>query len=119
MWCVNSINGLANIANPDQGLQHLPWPICLNNKINGPHCDKTCLLSFKPVASATETSEKIEISPIARLNKVLSKKGITKALIRLRRCAGWSASVLFENPQRQVFSRRGPNIIVSNFVCVY
>ena len=40
---------------------------------------------------------------------VLSKKRITKALIRLRRCTGWSAPVLFTNPGRQVFSRRGPN----------
>ena len=39
---------------------------------------------------------------------VLSKTRITKALIRLRGCAGWSAPVLFANPRRQVFSRRGP-----------
>ena len=32
---------------------------------------------------------------------VLSEKGITKALIRLRGCTGWSAPVLFANPQRQ------------------
>ena len=32
---------------------------------------------------------------------------ITTALIRLRRCAGWSAPVLFANHPRQVFSRRG------------
>ena len=30
-------------------------------------------------------------------------------LIRLRGCAGWSTPVLFANPRRQVFSRRGPN----------
>ena len=38
----------------------------------------------------------------------LSKMRITKALIRLRGCAGCSAPVLFANPRRQVFSRRGP-----------
>ena len=38
----------------------------------------------------------------------LPKKRITKALIRLRGCAGWSAPVLFANPRRQVFSRCGP-----------
>ena len=38
----------------------------------------------------------------------LSKTRITKALIRLRGCAGWSVPVLFANPGRQVFSRRGP-----------
>ena len=41
---------------------------------------------------------------------VLSRKRITKALIRLRGCAGWSAPVLFANPRRQLFSRRGPCI---------
>ena len=39
---------------------------------------------------------------------ILSKKRITKALIRLHGCAGWSAPVLFANPRRQVFSHRGP-----------
>ena len=33
---------------------------------------------------------------------------ITKALIRLRGWAGWSAPLLFANHQRQVLSRRGP-----------
>ena len=59
--------------------------------------------SFKPVCSATGTSYKIEIS----LHMGLSTKQITKALIRLRGCAGWSAPVLFANPRRRVFSRRG------------
>ena len=40
---------------------------------------------------------------------VLSKTRITKTLIRLRRSAGWSAPVLFANPQIHVFSRRCPN----------
>ena len=39
---------------------------------------------------------------------VLYNTQITKALIRLRGCAGWSVPVLFANPQRQVFSRQGP-----------
>ena len=43
---------------------------------------------------------------------VLYKKWITKALIRLRVCAGWSAPVLVANPRRQVFSRRGPFVKV-------
>ena len=61
-------------------------------------------VSFKPAYSATETSKKNEISLVASLDMVLSKTRITKA-IRLRRCAGWSAPVLFLNPRRQVFSR--------------
>ena len=54
---------------------------------------------FKPACSATETSFKIEISLVSSLDMILSNKRITKALIRLRRCAGWSAPVLFVNPQ--------------------
>ena len=64
--------------------------------------------SFKPVSSVTESSLKIEISLIARLHMILSKKGITKVLIRLRGCAGWSAPVLFANLRRQVFLHQGP-----------
>ena len=37
-----------------------------------------------------------------------------KALIRLRGCAGWSAPLLFTNPPRQGFSRRGPY-----YSCIY
>ena len=85
----------------------------------GPRCEKNCFRGwgggggcfdkecFKPVSSAKETSLKIEISPAASLHMILSKKQ-KKALIRLRRCAGWSAPVLFTNPRRQGFSRRGP-----------
>ena len=57
---------------------------------------------FKPACSAAETSQKNEISLRASLDMVLSKTRITKALIRL------SVPVLFANPRRQVFSRRGP-----------
>ena len=56
--------------------------------------------SLKPVSSATETIQRNEISLIVRSHILLSKKRITKALIRC-----WSAPVLFANPQRQVFSR--------------
>ena len=61
--------------------------------------DKEC---FKPVSSAKETSLKIEISPAASLHMILSKKQNKKALIRLRGCAGWSAPVLFTNPEVRV-----------------
>ena len=61
--------------------------------------DKEC---FKPVSSAKETSLKIEISPAASLHMILSKKQNKKALIRLRGCAGWSAPVLFTNPEDRV-----------------
>ena len=65
--------------------------------------------SFKPGFLATETSYKIEISSVASLHMILSKKRITKALTRLRRCAGWSVPVLFAEPRRQVISHCGPN----------
>ena len=65
--------------------------------------------SSKPVSSATETTQKNEILLVASLDMLLSKTRITKALIRLHGCAGWSAPVLFANPSRQVFSRQGPN----------
>ena len=55
--------------------------------------------SFKSISSATETREKVEISLVVSLHILLSKKRITKALIRLRGCAGWSAPVLFANPE--------------------
>ena len=63
--------------------------------------------SFKTVSSATETSQIIEISLVASLHMMLSKKRITKVLISLRGCAGGSVPVLFANPRRQVFSRDG------------
>ena len=55
--------------------------------------------NFKSVCSATEASKKVEFSPVASLDMKLSKKVITKALISLRRCAGWSATVMFANPK--------------------
>ena len=53
---------------------------------------------FKAACSATETSWKNKISLVASLDMILSKMGMTKALISLRGCVGWSAPVLFANP---------------------
>ena len=90
----------------------------------GPRCEKNCFRGWgggvrqrvfqTPVSSAKETSLKIEISPAASLHMILSKKQNKKALIRLRGCACWSAPVLFTNPRRQGFSRRGPY-----YSCIY
>ena len=66
---------------------------------------------LKHVSSATKTSQKTKISIVASLDIVLSITRTKKALIRLHGCAGWSAPVLFANPRRKVFSRRGPNQI--------
>ena len=39
---------------------------------------------------------------------ILSRKRITKVLISLRVCAGWSAPLSFANPENSFFSRRCP-----------
>ena len=41
---------------------------------------------------------------VASLEMMLSKKRITKALISLRGCAGWSAPLMFADPEDR-FSR--------------
>ena len=51
-----------------------------------------------------------EISLVSSLDMILYNKRITKALISLSVCEGWSASLLFANHRRMVFSRRGPNV---------
>ena len=62
---------------------------------------------LKPVYLVTETGWKIEISPVASLDMLLSEKRIAKAMIRLRGSAGWSAPLLFACLRRQGFLRRG------------
>ena len=59
-----------------------------------------------PVFPATETSQKIEISPMASLDMMLSKKQITKALFSLHGCAGWSAPLLFTNTKNSFASAK-------------
>ena len=50
---------------------------------------------------------------------ILSKTRKTKALIRLRGCAGWSAPLLFANHRRQVFSRRGPFYFINHLEGIF
>ena len=62
--------------------------------------EKTCLqgkshVRLKPTFSDTETRWKIKILHEASIDIFLSNKQITKALIRLRGCTGWSAPLLF------------------------
>ena len=54
---------------------------------------------LKPVSSATETSYKLENLLVASLDMIHSHKRITKALIRLHGCVGWSAHLLFANTE--------------------
>ena len=53
----------------------------------------------KKACSSTETSQNSEILLVASFDIVLSNKRMTKALIRLHGCAGWSASLLFAKSQ--------------------
>ena len=52
-------------------------------------------LKLKPACSASETSYSLESSAIASRDIILSRQRKTKALIRLRGRAGWSALLLF------------------------
>ena len=51
--------------------------------------------TLKPACSASETSQGLEISAIASRGIILFRQRTTKALIRLRGRAGWSAPLLF------------------------
>ena len=66
---------------------------------------------FKPNCLATEGSKKIEISLIASLYIIFSNKRITKALIILHKCAGWSALCCTQTPEDK-FSRVEAHITV-------
>ena len=50
---------------------------------------------------------KIENFLVSSLDMILSNKLLTKALIRLRGCAGWSAPLLFTNTEDRFFTHRG------------
>ena len=58
---------------------------------------------LKPACPATETRQKIEISLVASLDMILSNKRTTKAQIRMRGCADWSAPLLFAKPPKTGF----------------
>ena len=48
---------------------------------------------------------KLHISLVASLDMILSNKWLTTWLTRLPRCAGWSAFLLFANPEEKVCLR--------------
>ena len=65
-----------------------------------PHREKTCLPGMQLIkpqitCSATETIMNIEIVHEASFYIILFNKRITKLLIKLRRCIGWSAPFLY------------------------
>ena len=71
---------------------------------------------LKPVSSDTQTNEKNEIQLLKI--KILFNKQITKALTRLRGCAGWSASLLFTNTNDR-FSRVEAHITICHLQILF
>ena len=58
----------------------------------------------KLACAATKSSWSLEISAIESRDIILSKQRTTKALIKLRRCTGWSAPLLLAYDIRHIFS---------------
>ena len=61
----------------------------------------------KPACSATETSQSLETLEIASIGIKLSEQQTSKVLIRLHKCAGWSAPLLFTYGIRCIYSGLG------------
>ena len=85
--------------------------------VNGPRRKKPGLREFPTKRDSNQSPQlqrlaKIKISLVASLDMILSNKRIAKALIRLRGCAGWSAHVLFANPEDR-FSRVQAQIMIT------
>ena len=70
-------------------------------------CDQ---VSLKPSCSATETRYMLEIFDLETRGIILSRQRITKVLIRLRGCAGWSAPLLF------TYGRNRFSHVMSHFI---
>ena len=95
-------------------LQKIPmtfceWSLPVSATIIWPRREKSCLRDFRSYTVIFERGWQVWLW-------YFPKKRKTKALIRLRGCAGWSAPVLFATPRRQVFSRRCPFVFNFNFV---
>ena len=58
---------------------------------SGPVVGVCNLVMLEAASSTTETMKNLGILHMAKVSIVLSIKGMTKALTRLRGCAGWSA----------------------------
>ena len=62
---------------------------------------------LKLACSATEASMRLKVLVTETKNIILSRQRTTKALIRLRGCAGWSAPLFLAYDVRHVFSWPG------------
>ena len=74
-----------------------------------PRHDKMCLREFptRPDTNQPAQSQRLaslEILDLASIGSILSRQRTRKALIRLRRCTGWSAPLLFAYDVRHIFS---------------
>ena len=74
-----------------------------------PHHEKTCLRGLRPVltqtaCTATEARYSLEKSDIETRGIIPSRQLTTKVLIRLHKCAGWSAPLLFAYDINRFFS---------------
>ena len=78
---------------------------CFLGYNNGPNREKACLLS-QPATS--ENNEHFHAEILASIHFSIRKQ-ITITLIRLRRCTGWSAPLLFAGNKSDFFVA-GPNV---------
>ena len=60
------------------------------------------VLGFPTRLYPNQLAELLEILLAASLDMILSNKQITKVLIRLCGCAGWSAPLLFAKPENRI-----------------
>ena len=76
---------------------------------------------LKPACAATEASMRLEILVTETRDITLSRQRTMKALIRLRRCSGWSAPLLFAYDKRHDFSWPGSHVCFTSidFVITY
>ena len=83
--------------------------------LNGPRRDKTCLrgsdkVRFKPACSATETSQKIEISLIASLDMLVSNKQKNKGADQTARMHRLVCAFVVRKTPKTDFPGRGSNV---------
>ena len=79
-------------------------------------------LRLKPACSATEYSYSLEILKSDRRGIILSRQRTTKVLIRLRKCAGWSAPLLFAHAKNRFshdMAHMKHSVTISMFVFYY
>ena len=80
--------------------KRLTYRMLIKHYMSEPRQEKTCLWDFWPGKTQTscstkEASKSHEIANIETKYIRLSRQHTTKVLIRLRRCVGWSAPLLF------------------------